>query len=190
MRAMIIPEDFFNDQFILKPLFSRLFKSIGASTLEIWMCYKPRFRGVSEALKLEGLEQIVQDYGGMIDIFILCVDRDGDVNRRQSLDRIEAEFQGRRVFFAVNAWEEVETWALAGVNLPNDWRWADVRAEVDVKERYFDPLVFLRGLTDTEGGGRRVLGAEASRRIRAIRQKCTEDFDSLAQRLQESFSQV
>ncbi len=186
MRAMIIPEDFLKDQFILKPLFTRLFRSMGVSTVEIWMCYNPRFRGVSEALRSEGLHQIVRDYGGMIDIFILCVDRDGDVNRRQSLDRIEAGFQGRCVFLAENAWEEIETWALAGLDLPGDWRWTDVRAEIDVKERYFDRLALQRGLADSEGGGRRILGEEASRRIRAIRQKCPEDFDSLARRLESA----
>ena len=186
MRVLIIPEDFLKDQFILKPLFSRLFRSMGASRVEIWMCYKPRLRGVSEALSSERLEQIFRNYGGMIDIFVLCVDRDGDVNRRRSLDRIEAEFRGRCVFFAENAWEEVETWALVGLDLPGDWRWADVRAEVDVKERYFDRLALLRGVANSEDGGRKILGEEASRRIRAIRQKCPEDFDSLAKRLENA----
>ena len=186
MRVMIIPEDFLKDQHILKPLFSRLVRQIGAPSVEIQMCYQPRFRGVDQALVLTDLERIVRRFGGMVDVFILCVDRDGRTGRRQRLDQIEAEFQGKCVFLAENAWEEVETWVLAGVDLPNDWRWADVRAEVDVKERYFDRLVFLRGLADTEGGGRRVLGMEASRRIRAIRQKCSEDFDSLARRLENA----
>ncbi len=183
MRVMIIPEDFLKDQHILKPLFSRLVRQIGAPSAEIQMCYQPRFRGVDQALALTDLEKIVRRFGGMVDIFVLCVDRDGRTGRRQRLDQIEAEFQGRCVFFAENAWEEVETWALAGLALPGDWRWADVRAEVDVKERYFDRLALLRGLADSEGGGRRVLGEEASRRSRAIRQKCPEDFDSLARRL-------
>ena len=184
MRVMIIPEDFLKDQHILKPLFSRLVRQIGAPSVEIQMCYQPRFRGVDQALVLTDLEGIVRRFGGMVDIFVLCVDRDGRTGRRQRLDQIETEFQGRCVFFAENAWEEVETWALAGLELPGDWRWADVRAEVDVKERYFEPLARLRGLSRTLGGGREVLGREASRRIRSIRQKCPEDFDSLAQRLQ------
>ena len=190
MKVMIIPEDFLKDQFILKPLFSRLFRSIGVPSVEIWMCYNPRFRGVSEALELDRLEQVVLRYGGMIDIFVLCIDRDGDVNRRQSLDRIEAAFQGRCVFFAENAWEEVETWVLAGLRLPGEWRWADVRAEVDVKERYFEPLAARRGLAGSPDGGRKVLGEEASRRIRAIRQKCPDDFDALALRLETAVASI
>ena len=183
MRVMIIPEDFLKDQHILKPLFSRLVRQIGAPSVEIQMCYQPRFRGVDQALVLTDLEGIVRRFGGMVDIFVLCVDRDGRTGRRQRLDQIETEFQGRCVFFAENAWEEVETWALAGLELPGDWRWADVRAEVDVKERYFEPLAARRGLSDSEDGGRKLLGEEASRRIPAIRRKCPEDFDSLARRL-------
>ncbi len=79
----------------------------------------------------------------------------------------------------------METWVLAGVDLPNDWRWADVRAEVEVKELYFDPLVAQLGLSDSPGGGRKALGEAASQRIGAIRQKCSEDFDRLAGRLRD-----
>ena len=196
MKVMIIPEDFRKDQYILKPLFSRLFKRLGASPLEAYVCQDPLLGGVGEALKTEQLAAIVQDQKGMMDIFILCVDRDGQEGRRRRLDQIEAEFQGNCAFFAENAWEEIETWVLAGLDLPNDWRWAEVRTEVDVKERYFEPLAVRRGLVSATGYGRRglrpeesrrirqVFGAEASRRIRAIRQKCPEDFDSLALRLE------
>ena len=81
----------------------------------------------------------------MTDIFILCIDRDGKEGRRQRLDQIEAEFGDVRVFLAENAWEEIETWVLAGLNLPTDWNWSTVRAEVQVKETYFEPLAAQRG---------------------------------------------
>ena len=76
------------------------------------------------------------------------------------------------------------TRVLAGVDLPTDWSWADVRAKVQVKERYFDVLVGQRGLGDHPGGGRKPLAEEASRRLDAIRQKCPEDFDALARRIE------
>lgn len=124
----------------------------------------------------------------MYDLYILCVDRDGVVGRRQRLDDIEtaiqAQFGNSMGFLAVNAWEELETWVLAGLDLPREWRWSDVRAEIHVKERFFEPLVDQRGLAGSTGGGRKALAELASRRIPAIRQKCPEDFDSLAQRLQ------
>ena len=102
--------------------------------------------------------------------------------RRQRLNEIEAEFGN--TFFAENAWEEIETWVLAGLNLPTGWSWEDVRAERDVKEVYFELLAAERGLSDAPGGGRKTLGGEAARRIGVIRQKCPDDFDALAQRLE------
>ena len=172
-----------------KPLFTRLFRRLGAPNAYVEICRDPLLGGVGEALKSERIAEIVRDNRGMTDIIILCVDRDGEVGgRRQRLDDIEAEIQaqfGDRVsFFAENAWEELETWVLAGLDLPGEWRWADVRAEVHVKEQYFELLAVQRGVANSQGGGRKTLAEEASRQINSIRQKCPEDFDALAQRLQ------
>ena len=182
MKVLIIPEDFRKDQYILKPIFERLFRSIGKRRARIEVCLDPLLGGDVEALKSDRLSEIVGLYP-MTDIFILCVDRDGREGRRHRLDEIEAEFGVVAQFLAENAWEEIETWVLAGLDLPNEWRWADVRAERDVKERYFEPFAAQRGLSDSPGGGRKPLAEEAARRINAIRQKCLDDFDDLAKRL-------
>lgn len=186
MRVLIIPEDFRNDQYLLRPLFRRLFRSLRIpATVEV--CADPLLGGIREALKSERLQEIIDGYEGMIDLFILCVDRDGEPSRRDRLDQIEAEFgDERRRFLAENAWEEMETWTLAGLALPAGWRWSEVRAEVSVKERYFAVLARQRGVADGLGRGRMRLGEEAARNIPAIRQKCREDFDHLAQRIQDS----
>lgn len=183
MNVLIIPEDFRKDQFILKPLFLGLFRAIGKPHAHIEICKKPLLGGIGEAMKSERVAEVVEEHKGMTDIFILCVDRDGDTNRRQRLDSLEREFGTGQTFFAENAWEELETWLLAGVDLPEDWRWQNVRAEVSVKEKYFNPLAMQRNVVDTPGEGREVLGKEAACNIRAIRQKCPEDFNALAQRL-------
>lgn len=186
MRVLVIPEDFRNDQYILKPLLSRLFKRIDKRRASIRVCQNPLLGGVGEALKSKRIKEIVDQYGEMIDVFILCVDRDGKQGRRQRLDQIEDEFGKDRTFLAENAWEEIETWLLAGVeDLPPDWKWEDIRVEVDVKERYFDVLARKRNVADGPGGGRKALGEEAARRIPAIRRKCPDDFDALARRLED-----
>ena len=182
MNILVIPEDFRKDQYILKPLVSRLFRRLGAPNPRVEVCRDPLLGGIGEALKTAQLTEIVNDRRGMTDIFILCVDRDGSTGRRQRLDELEALFGA--AFFAENAWEEIETWVLAGLDLPGDWGWADVRGEVQVKEVYFDPLAAQRGVAGELGGGRKTLGEEASHHINAIRQKCPEDFDSLARRLE------
>ena len=48
--------------------------------------------GVEEALKSDRIAEVVEQHEGMTDVFVLCVDRDGDVGRRRRLDDIEAEF--------------------------------------------------------------------------------------------------
>ena len=183
MKVLIIPEDFRNDQYILKPLFSRLFRSLGRGPVRVRVCQE-LLGGVGEALKAQRLAEIGQDYEGTADVFILCVDRDGELGRRQRLDQLESQFGNGVQLLAENAWEEIETWVLAGLDLPNDWRWEDVRAEVHVKETYFEPLVAERGLSASPGRGQEKLGEEASRHIDAIRQKCPEDFGDLARRLE------
>ena len=54
------------------------------------------------------------------------------------------------------------------MDLPRDWRWDDIRAEVQVKEKYFEPLAEQRGLSHYPGGGRKELAEEASHKIPAI----------------------
>lgn len=192
MRILVIPEDFRKDQYILKPIFSRLMRTLGRSSAKVVVCQDPRLGGVNEALKSERLRGIIERYKGMIDLFVLCVDRDGEVNRRQRLDEIEAEFRARCGarcdFVAENAWEELETWVLAGLKLPREWEWEAVRAEVHVKEQYFDDFAERRGLAATPGGGRKRLGNEAASHVRTIRQKCPEDFDALAGRIEKHVS--
>ncbi len=185
MNVLVIPEDFRNDQYLLRPLFRRLFASLGKKNARVEICQDPLLGGVSEALKSKRIREVVDQYDWSTAIFILCVDRDGVEGRRQSLDRIESEFGPGRAFLAECAWEEIETWALAGLDLPADWSWADVRAEIHVKETYFDPLAKLRGVADGPGGGRKTLGEEAAHSIPSIRQKCREDFDALVMRLKD-----
>lgn len=186
MRLLIISEDFRNDQYILRPLFKRLAQSAGRK-VRIEVCRDPLLGGVTEALNVKNLLEIVQQYRGMTDIFVLCVDRDGIAGRRQQLDSIEGKFESETVFLSENAWEEIETWVLAGLTLLKGWRWTDVRSEVQVKETYFEPLARQRELHHTPGNGRKRLALEAARNITAIRQKCHE-FDSLAKRLESSLA--
>ncbi len=182
MKVLVVPEDFRKDQFLLKPLVKRLLASLGKPRATVRVCQNPLLGGVGEALKSDRVAEIIDRYRGGVQVIILCIDLDGDTGRRQRLDQLQGKFGDR--FLGAEAWEEIETWALAGLKLPADWNWADVRTEVQVKERYFDVLAKERGVDGGPGGGRGELAAEAARRIDAIRRKCPEDFDALARRLE------
>jgi hypothetical protein len=187
MNVFVIPEDFRNDQFVLQPLIKAMIADLGAPTAKVRICTDPLLGGISEALKLENLEGIVRRYRGMVDLFILCVDRDGNTNRRAALDRLEERIGGflgsGRAFFAEHAWQEIEVWVLAGHDLPTDWIWAEIRSEPNPKERYFEPFARSRNVSDGPGGGRKALADAAARRLGRICQLCQEDFAALRGRV-------
>ena len=122
MTVLIVPEDFRKDQFVLKPLFARLLASLGKPRATVRVCQDPLLGGVGEALKSKRVAEIVDRYRGMAQVIVLCVDRDGEAGRRQRLDQLQEEFGGR--FLGAEAWEEIETWVLAGLTLPREWNWA------------------------------------------------------------------
>jgi len=182
MKVLIIPEDFRKDQFILKPLFERMFAEFGLPQTKVVVCMNPLLQGVAEALNVSRISEVIARYP-MVDIFVFCVDRDGVSGRQQRLDQLEQTFSKDRSFLAANAWEELETWVLAGLELPKNWIWSEIRSEISVKEKYFEELARSRRVADGPGGGRKALGEEAARRLAAIRQKCPEDFNNLFNRL-------
>lgn len=131
--------------------------------------------------------KILEQYAGMIDLFLLCIDRDGDAGRRTALNRIEqqaaATLPPGRLLLAEHAWQEREVWLLAGHSLPRGWRWTDVRAERDPKERYYLLFARSRDVHQSLDEGRRILARQAARRYERIRRRCPEDIGALHDRI-------
>jgi hypothetical protein len=178
MNVLIIPEDFRKDQYILKPIISAMLSTQGINT-RVEVCRDPLLGGISQALRWERRQDVIEKYKYRVSLFILCVDRDGVENRRQTLDDRENKAQiilpEDKSFLAENAWQEIEVWVLAGhSDLPNDWKWADARQEIHPKEVYFQPFAEQKGVADTPDGGRRRLADEAAKNYQRIRQLCPE----------------
>ena len=187
MIILIIPEDFRKDQYMLKPIVKAMMEALGKSKAKIRVCQDPLLGGVVEALKWERIEEIIERYP-MVDLFLLCVDRDGKAGRKQALDKIEQQSaevlaQGK-VLIAENAWQEIEVWVLAGHDLPSEWNWQTIREEINPKETYFLPLAKQRNLLNAPGEGRKSLAQEAAKKYNRIRQLCPEDIGHLEQRVE------
>jgi hypothetical protein len=183
MNVLVLPEDFRNDQYVLRPIIQALFRYRGLQA-KIQILTDPLLGGVDEALNQNNIESILDLYKGMVDIFILCVDRDCEAGRHISLKAIEqyaaARLPAGKRFLAAMAMEELEVWLLAGVNnLPADWRWRDILDECHPKELYFDEYVKLHGLQNDVGRGRRMLGLNAARNYQRVRQLCSRDVQVL-----------
>ncbi len=188
MKVLVIPEDFRKDQYMLKPIITAMMKALkkGSGTTKVRICQDPLLGGISEALKWENIETIINQYP-MVDLFLLCVDRDGKEGRKVALDKIEkqaTEILGQKqLFLAENAWQEIEVWVLAGLDLPREYNWQEIRQEINPKEIYFLPFVQQQKLLDTPGEGRKPLAEKAARRYDRIRQLCSEDIANLETRI-------
>lgn len=189
MRVLVIPEDFRKDQYMLKPVCEAMLAWLGKAGSKVVVLKDPLLGGIERALDRQQLQAICERYRGMIDLFLLCVDRDGNADRRARLDGIEAAARdwlpANKLLLAEHAWQEIEVWVLAGLKLPKAWDWQAIRAEPHPKERFFEPFAEKRGLSAGPGGGRRALGLEAARYYgQRIRQKCPEDVLALEARVQ------
>jgi hypothetical protein len=190
---LVLVEDFVKDELLLQPIIQAMTVEVGRPRAKVKVCKDPRFHGTGEALKWEFIGQALSRHRGMFDVCLLCVDRDGDPNRQAKLANLENQAKNvigeGRAFLAENAWQEVEVWLLAGHDLPAEWDWKKIRAEVHPKERYYLPFAEKRGVLDLPGEGRDKLAREAARRYSRIRQKCTEDVQNLETRIRSWIEQ-
>ena len=190
MRILVIPEDFRKDQYMLKPIIGAMLKELGKDKAKVRVCQNPLLGGVSEALKWDNIEKIISQYSGVVDLFLLCVDRDGKPGRRDALDKIETRsaecLSANKLLLAENAWQEIEVWVLAGHKLPKDWNWQDIRNERDPKETYFIPFAQQKLGEYEPDDGRKILAEEAAKNYRQrIRELCPEDVANLEERIRE-----
>jgi hypothetical protein len=192
MNVLIIPEDFRKDQYILGPLIRRILAEVGKPHANVRVCLDPLIGGISEATKWARITEVLDRYRGMVQVFLLLVDRDGVVGRKETLNQLEGkasqELGEGKTMLAENAWQEIEVWALAGQDLPADWKWQAIRAEVHPKEIYFEPLAKQRGLTNEPGEGRTTMGREAAQNYNRVRSRCKEDIEALEIRLRTWFA--
>jgi hypothetical protein len=160
---------------------------VGKPRAKVRVCRDPLLGGVGEALKWERISEIIDRYRGTIHLFLLVVDRDGIAGRRRSLDALESKaaevLTVDKGFFGENARQEIEVWALAGQDLPKDWKWQEIRRETNPKETYFAPFVRERGLANEPGNGRRTLGREAAAHYSRVRSRCKRDVEALETRI-------
>ncbi len=176
-NVLVIPEDFRLDQYILQPLVKAMMRKIGRPSANVRVLTNPLLGGLEQAVKLEMLMSIVDQYP-LVDLFLLLVDRDGKKERRQVLDARERAvgtiISPGRAFFAQEAWQEIEVWGLASQQLPEEWRWSDIRNDPHPKERYYDVFADKRGIANTLTGGRRQIGRDVSGQYAKIRSRCPE----------------
>jgi hypothetical protein len=152
MKVLVIPEDPVLDRYILTPIVERLFSDLGQKA-RVTVLENPRLRGVDQALDPNRIMEIIRRHEGMIDLFLLMVDRDCDrKGNTQHARHLENVHPGQ--LLACLAVEEVEVWMLALHRQRLMATWADIRGECDPKERYVEPFLRAQGWDRQLAGGR------------------------------------
>lgn len=189
-NILVVTEDYRRDEHVLRPILQKLAREL-RSNPKVQILTDPLLGGVSEALKWERIEEILDRYQKRTDCFLLIVDRDGDAGRRDSLDYLEskaAAVLGENRLIAEQAWQEIEVWVLAGMkDLPTKWKWSEIQSEPNAKEVYFLPYAEKRGFGGSPHEGRIPLGKEAAAQYsKRIRKLCPE-VQTLEDRLRAAF---
>ncbi len=68
-----------------------MMKAVGKPNARVRVCQDPLLGGVGEALKWERIKEIIERYKGMVNLFVVCVDRDGKEGRKVALASIEQQ---------------------------------------------------------------------------------------------------
>ncbi len=97
---------------MLQPIIKAMFVFLEKPNTKVQVCAEPNLGGDGQALKENRIREVIDMYSGMVDVFILCVDRDGKENRRVALDNLEDAIKQdndiSREFLAENAYQELE----------------------------------------------------------------------------------
>lgn len=179
MKVLVIPEDPTYNGYILKPLIERLLRSIGKPQAQAVVLTNPYAQGY-DMIKPR-LPAIYERYHHF-DLLLFLPDDDCR-DRTAELQNIEQAAEEAGVpLVACAAVPEVEAWLLAGHidKLPDNWQ--TVRADCDLKERYFEPFLQQYG-NRSVGGGRQQLMRDALRHFDGLLARCPE-LRTLQQRIQ------
>jgi hypothetical protein len=170
VKVLVIPEDPNLDQHILKPVVEKIFADFGKAP-RVTILFKPRLRGVAQALNGDILADIVATYP-MSDLVLVLVDRDGDEARTAVARTRETEHSGR--LFVCLAIEEIEVWMLAihAETLGTSWR--EIRGEIHPKERFAEPFLQERAPKRGAGKGRAWAMKGLRGQWRGVLRRCPE----------------
>ena len=154
------------DESMLVPLIKKMVLKVGKPNANVrYSGQLDRVSGVDAVLKEEYINKVIKA-NPMVDVFILCVDGNGQFEKRnQSLEDIltntRQNLKETQCLIGTIAKCEVETWLLAGYS-DLKWDWQTVRNEPDVKETYYQPLAEGLGIWGSFRQGRKHLAQLAN----------------------------
>jgi hypothetical protein len=178
-NVLVVPEDPTYNGYLLRPLCKRLLREAGRPNANIVVLPEPKVRGISHAKQLLE-DRIPRDWWHFELILFIC-DADGSADSRKDefkrLEKLAMQRTRPVTLVCCAAEQELETWMLSGhpEKLRDlSWRWQEIRAEVSVKERFFQPFLDRFGDPATPSQGRERLMQEALANYTGMKQRCPE----------------
>ena len=181
-KVLVVPEDPTNNGYILQPLVTRMLEGCGRPQGKVTVLTNPKTAGYDHA-KAILIDQVFDRYSHYDLLLFLC-DADGK-DRTAAFANLEAQGTEKQVrLICCAAIQEVETWLLAGHTNNLNREWAEVRADVSVKENVFDPFMAQHGDSRRPGGGRDLLMKDTLQNYAGLLERCPE-LRSLENRIRE-----
>ena len=170
-NVLVIPEDPTYNGYILRPLVSRLLQECGKANAGVKVLTDPKVSGFEHACG--SMPDIVERYQHF-HLLLFLPDADGK-DRAGKFAKLESEAgKAGSKMICCAAVQEVESWLLAGHmnKLPRSW--AEIRADVSVKENVFVPFLRKHGEPGQPGGGREALMRATLANYRGLLERCPE----------------
>lgn len=83
-RVLIIPEDPTMDHYVLQPVITAACRHVGNGRAIVRVLRDPAVQGVDQALSREFIHLVISRHP-MVDLFLICVDRDGKGARDEAV---------------------------------------------------------------------------------------------------------
>jgi hypothetical protein len=145
-----------------------LLQECGKANARVTVLTSPKVSGFEHACG--SMPAIVERYKHF-DLLLFLPDADGR-NRAARFAHLESAL-GRKLICCA-AVQEVEAWLLAGHLNRLSLSWAEIRADISVKENAFIPFLREHGDPRQPGGGRETLMRETLRNHRGLLELCPE----------------
>jgi len=173
-RVSAVCEDPTLDQYLVVPLLRSLMAAVGKPHASVTVVTNPKLNGISTVET--NFASIATRYAAVANLVVFAVDRDAEAGRRAKFDSLRSALPPSaaakvRVLLAV---EETEVWSLWGSRSEISATWAEVRAERDPKERFFDPLLIPTDATQPGRGRGRLIKASLSAGWASLASGCPE----------------
>src|SRR5260370_3607880 len=154
-RVLVVPEDPTYNGYVLSPLIARIMRECGKPNARVTVLSNPKTSGYDNAKTLL-VNRILETYSHF-DLILFLPDADG---KDRSLEFVALEASARGLgarLLCCAAIPEIEVWVLAGHLEKLHLSWAEVRAELDLKESVFEPFLAEYGDPRRASGGRDLL---------------------------------